>query len=126
MTITPDMNTGENIFVFGSNELGVHGAGAAKEALNHWGAIPGVGVGLTGHSYAIPTKDFSIKTLPLPVIAFYVSRFLVLAEYLRNKKFLITPIGTGLAGYYHKQIAPMFRDAPANCTLPEEWKELLK
>ena len=30
-------------------------------------------------------------------------------------------IGTGLAGYRHEDMAPMFKDAPPNCILPEEW-----
>ena len=45
------------IFVFGSNLAGNHGAGAALEAHKNWGAKLGVGIGLTGDSYAIPTKS---------------------------------------------------------------------
>lgn len=52
--ITPDEDT---IFVFGSNPKGVHGAGAAKTAREQFGAQSGVGEGLTGSSYALPTKD---------------------------------------------------------------------
>lgn len=52
--ITPDINT---IFVFGSNPKGVHGAGAAKVAREQFGAVYGVGEGITGNSYALPTKD---------------------------------------------------------------------
>ena len=43
------------IFVFGSNLAGMHGGGAARTALEHFGAIWGTGVGLQGQSYAIPT-----------------------------------------------------------------------
>ena len=52
--ITPEANT---IFVFGSNPKGIHGAGAAKVAMEQFGAKYGVGEGLTGNSYALPTKD---------------------------------------------------------------------
>ena len=52
--ITPDANT---IFVFGSNPKGVHGDGAAKVAKEQFGAKPGIGEGLTGNAYALPTKD---------------------------------------------------------------------
>jgi hypothetical protein len=45
------------IFVFGSNLAGRHGAGAALAALKDHGAIYGRGEGLQGQSYAIPTKD---------------------------------------------------------------------
>lgn len=52
--IVPDGNT---IFVFGSNPGGVHGAGAAKTARDMFGAQTGVGEGMTGNAYALPTKD---------------------------------------------------------------------
>ena len=55
---------GNEIFVFGSNEAGRHGAGAAAQA-KRWGAKNGIGVGLSGHTYAIPTKDKYIETLGL-------------------------------------------------------------
>ena len=44
------------IFVFGSNLRGMHGGGAARIAMDLFGAIMGQGVGLQGQSYAIPTK----------------------------------------------------------------------
>lgn len=50
------------VFVFGSNESGIHGAGAAKTALK-WGAILGQPEGLQGKTYAIPTKSKDIKKL---------------------------------------------------------------
>lgn len=77
-------------------------------------------------SYAIPTKDFQIQTMSLPSIASHVDDFIWYALRMSNFHFFVTPIGTGLAGYSHAQIAPMFRHAPSNCELPEEWKELLK
>ena len=53
------------IFVFGSNLAGRHGKGAALYAKKHHGAIYGQGYGLQGRSFAIPTKDYNLKTLPL-------------------------------------------------------------
>ena len=47
------------IFVFGSNPEGRHGAGAAKFALRHCGARYGQGRGLQGQSYALPTKNLT-------------------------------------------------------------------
>jgi hypothetical protein len=35
--------------------------------------------------------------------------------------FLVTKIGCGLAGLKEADIAPMFRDAPANVGLPHGW-----
>lgn len=112
------------IFVFGSNLAGRHGAGAALYARKHHGAIYGRGVGRQGNSYAIPTKDEKLRTRSLDQIALDVDVFLAYARQNPDLSFQITAIGTGLAGYMHEQIAPMFRDAPANCTLPPEWLAL--
>ena len=45
----------DEIFVFGSNARGKHGSGAARIALDHFGAVYGKGHGLHGQSYAIDT-----------------------------------------------------------------------
>lgn len=111
------------IFVFGSNLSGFHGAGAADFAVKNHGAIWGRGVGMQGNSYAIPTKDENIRTLPLPRIKIYVSEFLVFATKNPGLQFNVTRIGCGLAGYTDTDIAPMFEGAPENCTLPEGWRD---
>ena len=41
-------------------------------------------------------------------------------------RFQVTPIGCGLAGYKPQQIAPMFAEVPANCELPDEFKQILE
>jgi hypothetical protein len=129
MHYTAAMNDGKYMFVFGSNEAGIHGAGAALQAETHWGAVHRLGFGPSGQSFAIPTKDWQINTLPLSVIHHYVERFLAYAtanaECNTGVEFLVTPIGTGLAGYTHAEIAPMFAGAPTNCRLPEEWQPYL-
>lgn len=48
--------SGNNIFVFGSNPEGRHGAGAAKAAMK-FGAKYGIGRGHKGNTYALPTKN---------------------------------------------------------------------
>jgi hypothetical protein len=111
------------IFVFGSNLAGRHGAGAALYARKHHGAVYGNGKGFQGNSYAIPTKDYYIKTLPLSEIANYVDEFLVFAYNNPEMTFQVTAIGCGLAGYKPEQIAPMFKNCPENCELPEEFKK---
>ena len=45
------------IFVFGSNARGLHMGGAARVALEKFGAIMGQGEGPQGQSYAIPTME---------------------------------------------------------------------
>jgi len=115
-------NSGK-IFVFGSNLSGIHGAGAAAHAVRVYGAIYGQGIGLQGKSYGIPTKDYSIETLPLSEIRKYVEQFLKFAVDNPKLSFYITRIGCGLAGYTDKDIAPMFKGAPSNCELPEGWPD---
>lgn len=113
------------IFVFGSNLAGRHGAGAALHARRHFGAIYGQGAGRQGNSYAIPTKDRKLQTLPLPEIKLYVNAFLSYAERNPDLSFQLTPIGCGLAGYIPKDIAYMFANSPNNVILPIEFKEVL-
>lgn len=115
------------IFVFGSNEGGIHGAGAAKFAFEHRGARWGKGVGIAGESYAIPTKDRTIRrTLPLPIIRGYVDEFLMFAHLVPNIEFQVTCIGCGLAGLKHEDVAPMFRMGTKNLFFDDLWKPWLE
>lgn len=116
----------DEIFVFGSNLAGVHGAGAAALAKTKFGAKIGVGFGFTGQCYAIPTKDWDIKTMPLRVVGNYIQCFLFDAIQHPHLKFLITQVGCGLAGFTTEQIAPFFfeREVPSNVYLPKAFWNL--
>ena len=111
------------VFVFGSNLAGRHGAGAALHARKHYGAQYGVGVGFTGCAYAIPTKDAQLRTLPLSRIKEYVVAFIGFATAHPELEFTLTRIGCGLAGYSDLQIAPLFVGCPANVEMPEGWRD---
>ena len=72
--ITPDVIYSlkpNEIFVFGSNEAGRHGKGAALTAVREYGAKMGQGYGRQGQCFAIPTKSAKIQTLKLPTIKTY-------------------------------------------------------
>ncbi len=112
-----------DIFVFGSNLAGIHGAGAARFAVLHHGAIYGQGIGLQGRSYGIPTKGMRIETLSLPEISSHVRQFVDFARQRPDLTFYVTPIGCGLAGYRRDQIRPMFKDMPSNCRFAETWDD---
>jgi len=119
------------VFVFGSNLAGRHGKGAALEARQNWGAVYGSGEGWQangrlGTSYAIPTKGYRLEVLPLDHIRLYVDAFLDQARLHPASNFRLTAIGCGLAGYTPSQIAPFFRDAPANVILPPEFVAVLQ
>lgn len=113
------------VFVFGSNLRGVHGAGAALDALNKYGAVLGEGIGRVGMSYAIPTKDYFIRTMTLHSIRPHVAVFLDYAACHPDERFFVTAIGTGLAGHSLDDMANMFTNYPDNCRIPPEWKRVL-
>lgn len=123
--IRPEARQPGKVFVFGSNIAGIHGAGAAQTALCEWGARWGRGIGHWGASYAIPTKVSPGRGLSLAEVAEYVRAFLVYAECRPDLTFLVTPIGTGLAGFRHEDIAPLFRNGPDNVLLPPCWRPIL-
>lgn len=119
------MNTDHMVFCFGSNERGIHGAGAARFALQKKGAYRYVGFGPMGQSFAIPTKNWAIAPLPIEAVEHYVQRFLSYARLNDNEQFQVTAVGCGLAGFTHEQIAPLFRDAPSNCFFDTLWRPWL-
>lgn len=102
----------EVVFVFGSNLAGRHGKGAAFEASRYWGAEYGVGEGRTGDAYALPTKDHQLNVLPLPIIGEAWGRFWDYADQNPAIQFLLTPFGTGLAGYTIPEIRSIMTTAP--------------
>ena len=117
------------IFVFGSNLAGIHGAGAARDAvLRHgaiyeknvtarWGKRGQYGVGMQGSSYAIPTKDEWIRTLPIERIRPFVKEFIEFALAHPELEFNVTRIGCGLAGYKDADMSPLFEGSPDNVSL---------
>lgn len=113
------------IFVFGSNEAGRHGAGAARHARVNHGAVYNVGFGLHNNSFAIPTKDLRVQTLELSAIEDYVAMFITFAKRNEHLAFQVTRIGCGLAGLKDEEIAPMFKDAPINCAFDDKWMPYL-
>ena len=86
-------------FVFGSNEAGRHGKGAALCAKKHFGAVYGQGHGEQGRSYAVATRDESLRSLHLGEIRENVRVFLQHAINHQHKQFAVSRIGCGLAGY---------------------------
>ncbi len=113
----------DEVFVFGSNLQGMHGGGAARAAVNHFGAIWGQGVGLQGHSYAIPTMQGGVETIQP-----YVDDFIAFAKQHEELFFYVTRIGCGIAGFKDEDIAPLFAAAQyvENICLPKSFAEIIK
>ena len=107
------------IFVFGSNLDGLHGGGAARAALNHFGAVWGQGVGLQGQSYAIPTVHGGVESIKP-----YVDDFILFAAQHPELTFYVTRIGCGIAGFRDDEIAPLFKEAlnMDNVILPKSFQ----
>lgn len=113
---------GENeIFVFGSNIQGAHGGGAAWFAHKAFGAEWGVGEGLTGRTYALPTME-GVASLKAAV-----NHFIACAKQHPELTFLVTAVGCGIAGYTPSEVAPLFKEATSqeNVFLPQVFWEFL-
>lgn len=110
------------IFVFGSNLKGYHTGGAARVAMEKFGAEWGVGVGPTGRCYAIPTMQGGVETIEP-----YVNKFLEYAKTHPDNRFLVTRIGCGIAGFHDMEIAPLFEEAVniSNIALPKTWWDII-
>ena len=111
------------VFVFGSNLAGAHAGGAARVALDKFGAVWGQGVGIQGQSYAIPTMQGGVETIKP-----YVDDFFSFAKSHTELVFLVTRIGCGIAGFKDEEIAPLFADAlhMDNIILPETFNKILR
>lgn len=110
------------VFVFGSNFQGRHIGGAARSAKEKFGAVWGIGEGLQGQSYAIPTMEGSENIKPA------VERFTSFARQHQELKFFVTAIGCGIAGYQVEEIAPLFVDAAylQNVYLPVSFWKIIR
>ncbi len=123
-----------DIFVFGSNLAGRHGKGSALAARQQYGAKYGQGRGRQGMSYGIPTKDgrpgtwplYDVRsTLPLDHIQKDIDIFIQYAKDHPELNFFVVRLGCALAAHANADIAPMFKDAPDNCSFSDEWKPFM-
>lgn len=121
-----------DVFVFGSNPEGRHGAGAAKTAVK-FGAVYGKGRGLYGNTYALITKNLTpgyvekstgtvyeksgFRSVSKKQIVSNILELYICAYENLDKRFLITyryeiwPNGTlkkSLNGYSSKEMFEMF------------------
>jgi hypothetical protein len=116
-----DFLKSEQVFVFGSNRQGYHGGGAAAFAHRYFGAEWGVGEGITGKCYALPTMEGEKS--------FYdaIDRFTEHALADPDHNYLVTAVGCGIAGYTPEDVAPYFMEAASlpNVYLPQCFWDVL-
>jgi hypothetical protein len=98
------------IFVFGSNKVGKHLGGSAKQAHEQFKAEWGIGEGLTGQSYAFPTLDENFKQVSRKELLDSYFNLLICCDNNKDKVFLMTPVGTGIAGFNLEYIKELFND----------------
>lgn len=112
------------VFVFGSNENGYHAGGAARQALDKFGACWGNPKGIQGQSYAIVTLDEDMRQVPLSYIRKQLHELNEYAKANPDKEFLMTLIGCGIAGFRVEEISEICNTIEwnANVILPEELK----
>lgn len=118
--------TEDTIFVFGSNLAGTHAGGAAKIALQHFGAMKGAGRGWSGQSYAIPTMNEHLQQMPLSQIQHYIEDFKIYTKNHPKMKYFITSVGCGVAGYKVEEIAPMFKGISKNVIFPHSFRPFVE
>lgn len=118
------------VFVFGSNAEGVHGKGAALLAKQRFGAKQGQAEGLQGQSYAVVTKkNWRVeKSSTLGEIKDGLEKMLNFATNHPEKQFLVTKLGSSLAGYTISEIKGLFDELrssiPNNVILPKEYSQI--
>lgn len=117
------------IFVFGSNTEGRHGAGAAKQALDKFGAVYGQAEGLQGQSYGFITTELRSNKERISLLDILVQRDKLYQFATRNPKwqFLVTEVGTGLAGlnFYNVAHSMLVTSVPSNVFLPLSFYEVI-
>jgi len=128
----------EIVFVFGSNPEGRHGAGAAKVAVDRFGAKYGQGEGLQGNAYALPTKDLRVKenrglrSVPEEKITEGVRRLYETARQHPEKEFCVAyrnTVQASLNGYTGVEMIKMFLaagDPPSNIVFSQEWAKEIR
>jgi len=120
------------IFVYGSNRQGILGGGSAYYAKKFFGAKDGIPSGMTGQCYGIYTKDYDVniengnmRSVPLLEIRSQIIKLYNFAKKHPDKKFLVTKIGTALAGFSMEEIVNCFTSiygtVPKNVILPKEF-----
>ena len=113
------------IIVFGSNLNGEHNGGLAKKCKEEWGATTGISKGLTGRCYAFPTLNQKMQQLSVDDLKKEVDDLILTANQNTTKIFLVTKIGTGIAGIPEETMKNLFKernDVSANIILPKQWR----
>ena len=111
----------DEVFVFGSNLAGNHAGGAAKQAHDQFGAVMGVGEGLTGQCYAFPTLNADMSKIDLYTLCSITDAFYRCVNAHPDRTFLLTKVGCGIAGYSEDAMKNLLAPSRPNLVKPEGW-----
>lgn len=109
------------VFVFGSNLAGKHIAGAARQAREQFGAVDGTAKGVTGQCYTFPTLGTRLEPLRTRRLLDARDTLYRTCKSNPDKRFLLTKIGCGIAGYPEPFMKTLFTNPPDNLILPDDW-----
>lgn len=108
--------------VFATDVNGLHQNTEAERAVQDWGALAGIGEGLSGQCYAIPVYGVDGKVRPIEQMRGPVRRFLEFVKKNPNYIYKVGRLGCGAFGYDDFDVAPYFTDAPDSVKLPVGWR----
>lgn len=109
------------IIVVGTNLNGNHYGGAAAQAHRDFGLEWGIAEGLSGQSYAFPTLDNDMRKCSRESLENSIRLLYGTCIEFDKKEFLLTPVGTGIAGFEPEYMKSLFKNPPKNLKLPEDW-----
>lgn len=110
-----------SILVYAANGYGSFITNIQRHANKYYGAMPSVANGINGNSYAIQTRDTSMRPIDISEIKKNVDKFLQYAFKNPEKIFKVTHF----PGFGEDEIAPLFVYASTNVVLPLRYKKYL-
>ena len=112
----------DQVIIVGTNLLGRHAGGAARQAAEQFGLVEGVAEGLSGSTYAFPTLDENFQQVSNTQLKASRLKLYKTAEAHPELTFLLTKVGCGIASFDESKMKGLFRNAPANIVKPLEWQ----
>ena len=112
---------GEPIYVYGADMSGGSSNYSATIALRLYKADKAIGVGASGHAYAIPYLDVEGKPMNFATLAPHVAAFLSHARARPQEGFMVARFACGAGASDDASMARHFSHLPPNVRLPGLW-----
>lgn len=109
------------ILIVGTNKNGFHYGGAAAQAYKDFRLEWGVAEGKSGQSYAFPTLNENMQQVTVTELETSRDKLYQYAQANPELEFILTPVGTGLAGFSLETIESIFDTLPHNIIKSNNW-----